>query len=85
MLNTDARAAAPAFSSFTNLEFLRVELAPAMDGGVFLSLIATTVDDEDLQLIDQELLGARVDTLDAAIALLGEQIRRTLNPPRKEQ
>lgn len=53
-----------------NAEFFRVELSPLADGQIFVSLTATTVDDEEPELLDQEIASQRVDSLDAALALV---------------
>jgi hypothetical protein len=54
------------------VEFLRIELTPLVDGGIFVSLTATTVDDEEPQLLDQEIASDRVATIEAALAFISE-------------
>ncbi len=75
MLDTDARAAAPAFPKIPNLEFLRVQLSPALDGHIFVALTATVVDDQEPELLDQEIAFNNVATIDDAIALIGQHAR----------
>ena len=58
-----------------NTEFFRIELAPLADGTFFVSLTATTVDDEEPQLLDQEIASGHVATIDAALALISEHAR----------
>jgi hypothetical protein len=52
------------------VEFVRIELAPLADGTVFASLTATTVDDEEPQLIDQEIASENVASIDEVLALI---------------
>jgi hypothetical protein len=56
-------------------EFFRIELAPLIDGKVLVSLTATTVDDEEPQLLDQEIACDRVASIDDIIALIRTHVR----------
>ena len=58
-----------------NAEFFRVELAPLADGKLFVSLIATTVDEEEPQLLDQAIATEQVATLDDVLALNRTHVR----------
>jgi hypothetical protein len=60
-------ATAPPYFSIRDLEFLRVAISPALDGCIFVALTATTADDEERQLIEQEIASGRVATIDAAV------------------
>jgi len=62
-------------SALPGVELLRIELAPLVDGCIFVSLTATTVDDEEPQLLDQEIASDRVATIEAALALISERVR----------
>ena len=64
-------------------EFFRMELSPQIDGKLLVALTATTVDDEEPQLLDQEIACERVDTLDDVIALIRNHVRigRASSPP----
>jgi hypothetical protein len=53
-----------------NVEFFRIELAPLDDGSIHVSLTATTVDEEEPQLLDQEITCDRVATIDDVLALI---------------
>jgi len=57
------------------VEFLRIELAPLMTGAVFVSLTATTVDPDEPQLLDQEIVNAPVSSVDELIALIRTHVR----------
>ena len=57
------------------VEFIRMELAPQIDGKVLVSLTATTVDEEEPQLLDQEIACDRVVSLDDIIALIRTHVR----------
>jgi hypothetical protein len=56
-------------------EFFRIELAPLIDGKILVSLTATTVDEEEPQLLDQEIACDRVDSVDDIIALIRTHVR----------
>jgi hypothetical protein len=76
MLDIYARSSAGISSPVVrNAEFFRIELAPHADGRVMVSLTATTVDDEDPQLLDQEIAIERVTTLDELVALIRTHVR----------
>ena len=38
-----------------SIEFYNIELAPLADGRVYVAMLATTVDDEEPQLLTQEI------------------------------
>jgi hypothetical protein len=50
--------------------FYNLELALLADGGYHLSVAATTVDEEEPQLLCQEILDERVASIDDALARL---------------
>jgi len=52
------------------VEFYTIELAQLLDGRLFVSMTATTVDDEEPQLLSQEIASERVGTIDDALALI---------------
>ena len=56
-------------------EFFRIELAPLIDGKVLVSLTATTVDEQEPQLLDQEIACDRVASIDDIIALIRTHVR----------
>jgi hypothetical protein len=66
-------AAAPI--NFKALEYFTIQLSPLADGNVFVAMTATTVDDQDAQLLNQEIASDRVATLDDALALIAERVR----------
>ncbi len=49
------------------IEFLHIELASLADGGISLSVTATTVDDEEPQLLHQEIASERVPGVEEAL------------------
>jgi hypothetical protein len=57
------------------VEFLRMELAPLIDGKILVSLTATTVDEEEPQLLDQEIACDRVVSIDDIVALIRTHVR----------
>lgn len=58
-----------------SVEFFRIELAQLADGKIFVSLTATTVDEEEPQLLDQEIACDHVATIDDALALIKAHVR----------
>ena len=66
---------APRTPLIRNAEFFRVELSPTTEGKIFVSLTATTVDDEEPQLLDQEIAIEQVTSLDDVLALIRTHVR----------
>jgi hypothetical protein len=55
-------------------EFYTIELAQLADGTFHVSLTATTVDEEEPQLLCQEVASERVASLDEALAVVKEGV-----------
>jgi hypothetical protein len=76
MLDIHTRAAAGCRPPvIRNAEFFRIELAPLIDGKILVSLTATTVDEQEPQLLDQEIACDRVTSIDDIIALIRTHVR----------
>ncbi|MGD1036394.1 MAG: hypothetical protein ABR878_04210 [Roseiarcus sp.] len=58
------------------VEFYTIELAQLDDGGFHVSLTATTVDEEEPQLLLQEIASERVASLDDALAVIKSGVYR---------
>lgn len=56
------------------VEFYTVQLAELADGQMHVSLTATTVDEEEPQLLNQELVSECVASIDDALALIKESM-----------
>lgn len=72
MFDTHSRASAaptPPHPSVA-IEFYTVELARLEDGRIYVGLTATSFDDLEPQLLDQEIATERVATIDDALALV---------------
>ena len=52
------------------VEFYVIELSQLADGKIRVSLTATTVDDEEPQLLSQEIATERVETIDEALEVI---------------
>ena len=52
------------------VEFYTIELAQLADGTFHISLTATTVDEEEPQLLCQEIASERVVSVEAALAII---------------
>ena len=59
------------------VEFYSIELAQLADGTFHVSLTATTVDEEEAQLLCQEITTERVTSIDDALAAIKEGVART--------
>ena len=52
------------------VEFYTIELSRLPDGALFVSMMATTVDEEEPQLLSQEITSERVASIDDALAVI---------------
>ena len=59
------------------VEFYTIELSQLADGAMFVSMIATTVDDEEPQLLSQEITSERVVSIDDALAIIKAGVERS--------
>ena len=57
-----------------SIEFYNIELAPLADGRVYVSMLATTVDDEEPQLLTQEIACDTVATIEDALAVIRQGV-----------
>ena len=73
--------AAPTPPKMIAVEYYTVGLAPLADGKIFVSLTATTVDDEEPQLLNQEIASDSVATIDEALAIIKAHVRIASEPP----
>ena len=62
----------------TAVEFYTIALAQLADGDLSVLITATSVDDEEPQLLDREIVSERVPSLDEAFALIKIGIERSL-------
>jgi hypothetical protein len=58
------------------VEFYTIELAQLAAGGFHVSLMATTVDEEEPQLLSQEIASERVVSLGDALAVIKNGVYR---------
>ena len=56
--------------------FYNIELAPLADGRVYVAMLATTVDDEEPQLLTQEIASDTVATIEDALAVIRQAIEK---------
>ncbi len=81
-VRTPAGRTSPAFGT---VEFFRIELSPLADGKVFVSLTATTVDEHEPQLLDQEIVCDRVATIDDVVALIRAHVHIAAHSPSRKE
>ncbi len=60
------------------VEFYTIALAQLANGEMSVSITATTVDDEEPQFLDQEIVSKRVPSLHHALALIKTGITSSL-------
>ena len=59
-----------------SVEFYNIELAPLADGRVYVAMLATTVDDQEPQLLTQEIARNTVATIEDALAVIRQAIEK---------
>ena len=59
-----------------SIEFYNIELAPLADGRVYVAMLATTVDEEEPQLLTQEIARDTVATIEDALAVIRQAIEK---------
>ena len=59
-----------------SVEFYNIELAPLADGRVYVAMLATTVDDQEPQLLTQEIASGTVATIEDALAVIRQAIEK---------
>ena len=60
------------------VEFYTVELSQLPDGAIFVSMMATTIDEEEPQLLSQEITSERVASIDDALAVIKKGLPRSV-------
>lgn len=53
------------------VEFYTIEVSHLVDGTMFVTITATSVDEKEPQLLTQEISSERVSSVDAVLALIG--------------
>jgi hypothetical protein len=56
------------------LQFVNIEITPLIDGEFSVFMQATLLDEEELEFVGQDLTHERVATLDAALAVIRENV-----------
>lgn len=74
MLDITSRASA-ATPLFPAPEFVRLSLSQSADGHVFASISATTIDPEEPELVDIEVVDSAISSVDELIALIRAHVR----------
>ncbi|MCR4283195.1 MAG: hypothetical protein NUV72_09245 [Bauldia sp.] len=68
---------ADANAAWKAVEFYTIELSQLADGAMFVSMMATTIDEEEPQLLSQEITSERVASIDDALAIIKEGVERS--------
>ena len=66
-----------ATTAWKAIEFYTVELSQLPDGAIFVSMMATTIDEEEPQLLSQEITSERVASIDDALAVIKKGVTRS--------
>ena len=80
MLDIQTGATAPHSSPTPPIEFFTIQLMPLAEGGISASLRATTFDETDFELLDQDIANVRIATLDELVALIRPHVRIAAPP-----
>ncbi|MGA7453536.1 MAG: hypothetical protein WBW73_20435 [Rhodoplanes sp.] len=64
-----------------SIEFYNIELAHRADGRVYVSVLATTVDDQEPQLLTQEIACDTVATIEDALAVIRQGVATACRDP----
>jgi hypothetical protein len=56
------------------LQFLDIKITPIIDGQFSVAMMATLLDEERFEFVSEDLADARVDTLEEALALIGNNV-----------
>jgi len=67
-----------ATTAWKAIEFYTVELSQLPDGAIFVSMMATTIDEEEPQLLSQEITSERVASIDDALAVIKKGVTRSV-------
>ena len=67
-----------AATAWKAIEFYTVELSQLPDGAIFVSMMATTIDEEEPQLLSQEITSERVASIDDALAVIKKGVTRSV-------
>ena len=59
------------------VEFYTIELSQLADGAMFVSMMATTIDEEEPELLSQEITSERVASIDDALAIIKRGVTGT--------
>jgi len=65
-------------------QFLSIEVAPTLDGSLWVTSTATYADEPNCEFINDEIEHVRAASLDEALAVIRRIIRDTLLPNHKE-
>jgi hypothetical protein len=60
------------------VEFLHIELASLANGKISVAVTATTIDDDEPQLLNQEIATDQVATVDDALAIIATHVQATM-------
>ena len=64
----------PGHASLKAVEFFTIQLAQLSDGMIAVSLTATTVDEQEPELLNQEIVSERAASIEDAITLIRQSV-----------
>jgi hypothetical protein len=56
------------------LQFVSIELMPVVDGKISVAMQATLLDEAALELVGQDLVHERVDTIEQVLAIIRDSV-----------
>lgn len=85
MHQIDTRAAARPPPPISALQFVSIEVAPAVDGSLWVSSTATFVDESRLEFFNDDIEHARAKSIDDALAVIRTIIAEALFPQNRKE
>lgn len=74
----------PARGVLPPVEFLRIELLPLAEGRVLVSMTATSLDEHDARLLDQEIASDKVAKVEDVLSLIRRHVAFVSRPRHQE-
>lgn len=78
MFDTQTRATMPAQPPPPSLQFVTVEIMPVGDGALAVTLGGTFLDEDVLEFVNDEIVAARVDSIDEALIVIRNAVTEAL-------
>lgn len=71
----------PGVSVRKAIEFYTIQLSQLADGAIFVEMTATSVDEQEAQLLTQEIISERVVSIDATVTVIKQHLYAIMPRP----